>query len=425
MAIQQSVMQMHKSIPEPDAHAGVAALKAMMEGRSIMPALTVFHRQLGDVFRISAGAFQPVVMAGPEACRFILITARDQLSWRPEHDPVAHLLRRGLLMQDGAEHDHLRRTMNPALHRGMLDGYIAAMLRRTDQIVGGWSAGQPIDMLAEMRRLALLVLMDTVFGMDIEPEIVRLLPAIIRTVEFISPGAWVIWPDVPRWGYQAQIAKLDAYLYQVIAIRREHPTGGSDLISLLINAGMDDELIRDQLITMLIAGHDTSTALLSWALYLMGAHPEAMQRARGDAEYLDQVISETLRLYPPIHIGNRIAMTDLEFNGFEIAAGTRVTYSIYLTHRHAIYWVEPDRFDPERFAPSVPKPPQYVYLPFGGGPRNCIGMMFAQVEARVILGRLLETVDFELVNKHVHPHMGATLEPRPNVLMRIQHRAYQ
>jgi cytochrome P450 len=135
------------------------------------------------------------------------------------------------------------------------------------------------------------------------------------------------------------------------------------------------------------------------------------------------VIKESLRLYPPIHIGNRRAAVDLQFRDRLIPAGTRVLYSIYLSHRDPRYWSEPDRFDPDRFAPgSKCKPEPFVYLPFGGGPRFCVGAAFAQTEAIVILARLLQRFEFDLMPAAVYPRMGATLEPRPAVWMRARRR---
>ncbi len=147
------------------------------------------------------------------------------------------------------------------------------------------------------------------------------------------------------------------------------------------------------------------------------------QESMARLEYMDRVLNETLRLYPPIHIGNRIAAVDIDYQGYRIPAGTRVVYSIYLTHRHRGYWPEPERFDPDRFTVEARRDiAPYAFLPFGGGPRNCIGAAFAQVEAKVVLSRILQRFDLELANTHVRPHMGATLEPHPGVRMRVQER---
>jgi cytochrome P450 len=233
---------------------------------------------------------------------------------------------------------------------------------------------------------------------------------------------------------------MDAYLYQLIALRRAHLGEPSDLLGGLIASGMSDALIRDQLLTMLIAGHDTSTALLAWALYLLTIHPDVFQRVQAEIDrvldsraptfssanqlcLLDQVIKETLRLYPPIHLGSRIAASEIEFQDYVFPAGTRLLYSIYLTHRHKAYWPEPQRFDPGRFAPEHARQrAPYSFLPFGGGPRNCIGMAFAQVESKVVLARILQNFDLRFGGGHVRPHMGATLEPRPGVIVEARRR---
>lgn len=427
--------------PVPGSIAGRSALKALLKQRNILAALEALHLEMGDVFRIPLPGFNPIVLVGPEANRFVTVTGRSDLRWRPEGDPVANLLRQGLLVTDGEFHDTLRRTMTPPLHKHMLDSYVDSMWRRTDQVSSAWSSSRPVDMLVEMRKVALLILIDALFKVDFSPDMQRLWNSILKTLAYISPGMWVIWPGIPRPGYRQALQAMDGYLYQIIAARREAGGQEGDLLSLLIRTpGMSDGLIRDQLLTMLIAGHDTSTALLAWSLYLLGKHPGELERVRAEVdqidgrqppnletvnrlERMDQVIKETLRLYPPIHIGNRRAAIDLEFKGYQILAGTRVVYSIYLSHRQEKYWPDPQRFDPDRFSPEQSQArPHYAYVPFGGGPRNCIGLAFAQVEVKIVLARILQNFDLELLDTVVHPHMGATLEPRPGVRMLARRR---
>ena len=428
------------TLPQIDGPAGLRVFAALLRRRSVLGALEQLHAELGDVFRIPLPVFNPFVLVGPEANRFVAVTGRHDLRWRPEGDPVAKLLRQGVLVTDGELHDELRGAMTPALHKRQLAGYAAAMLHRTDQVIAAWGASAEVDMLVEMRRAALLILMDTLYRVDFTAELQTLWDAILKTLKYISPGPWVVFPGIPRLGYRRHLERLDRYLYAIIAHRRR--TGGpdDDLLGGLIAAGMGDDLIRDQLLTMLIAGHDTSTALLAWALYLLGAHPPVLQRVQAEVdaelgaappdidntarlEYLERVLDETLRLYPPIHIGNRRAAVDLEFNGHAIPAGSRVVYSIYLSHRHPDFWDDPDRFDPDRFIPErAYARPHYVYLPFGGGPRNCIGLAFAQVEAKIVLARILQRYEVRLTEPQVHMHMGATLEPRPGVRMRVTRR---
>ena len=263
---------------------------------------------------------------------------------------------------------------------------------------------------------------------------------ILKSLSYISPGPWIVWRNVPRPGYQPALRELDDYLFQIIAQRR-HNAARDDLLGMLIDSGMSDALIRDQLLTMIIAGHDTSTALLSWALYVLSRQPEVQSKAHdevasvlgsgvpdigdvGELRYLDQVMNETLRLYPPIHLGSRVAAQTLEFGGYAIPAGTRVLYSIYLSHRDARYWHAPAAFIPERFAPEQARQrPPYTFVPFGGGPRNCIGTAFAQVEVKVVLARILQKFDLTFAGNSVRLHMGATLEPRPGVRVKARRRA--
>ena len=429
-----------KPIPAPAGDAALKALQSLIRERHVLSALESIHLSLGDVFQLPLPGFKAVMLVGPEANRLVLVEERDQLRWRTEGDPVTHLLRHGVLVEDGESHDNLRRELNPALHRKMIDGYVESMLRGTDQVLAQWQEGAHVDMLVEMRKVALLILTDTLFKEDFTPHLKPMWDSIIRNIQYISPGLWLVWPGVPRLGYRRALQQMDHYLYQLIAARRANLGEPSDLLGGLIETGMSDDLIRDQLLTMLIAGHDTSTALLAWALYMIAIHPDVQMRVReevdrvlglreptiadvGQLGYLDQVIKETLRLYPPIHLGSRLAATDIEFQDFHFPAGTRILYSIYLSHRHPTFWPDPHRFDPARFSSErVRERPPYVYLPFGGGPRNCIGVAFAQVEAKVVLARILQRYSLRFTGGHVRPRMGATLEPHPGVRIAVNRR---
>ncbi|HEY3343183.1 MAG TPA: cytochrome P450 [Anaerolineae bacterium] len=419
-------------------------MKALVGQRSPLAALQVFHAELGSAFAIALPGFRATILAGHDANHQLLVKERESFRWRNEDDPVTRLLRHGVLVEDGEAHAALRRVMSPALHRAMLGNYVEAMWRSTDQVTDAWGAassgGAEIDLLVEMRRIALLILTRALFSVDFTRDMAELWQPILKAIRYISPGPWMLWRGVPRPGYRRALSQLDAWLYQLIADRRAAATAGDDLLGGLIDAGMSDALIRDQLLTLLIAGHDTSTALLSWAFCLLTAHPDVMLRVRDEVdrvlgsqaptlahmvplEYTEQVLKETLRLYPPIHLGSRTAVEDVDYQGRVIPAGMRVLYSIYLTQRNKRDWPDPHRFDPDRFLPAhAHKLDPYTYLPFGGGPRNCIGMAFAQVEAKVVLARVLQKYDLAFVRGAVRPHMGATLEPYPGVILRATQR---
>ncbi|MBP7998752.1 MAG: cytochrome P450 [Chloroflexi bacterium] len=431
----------HCPLPTADATTGLQVLRAFLAERSPLAALKVMQQTVGDAFRITLPRFDPAVLVGPANNRHILVSGRADFLWRSPDDPVAHLLRQGVLVTDGPNHDHIRAVMDPALHRRQVGQYVAAFWQLTDSVTSQWGHEGRADMLVEMRKVALLILVNTLFGADFQPDMPRLWRPILRAIAFIGPGAWIVWPQMPRPGYARDLALLDAYLYDLIARRRQQPGGEDNLLARLAAApGFDDNLIRDQLLTMLIAGHDTSTALLAWALFLLGQHPAIMAQVRAEVDrvlgtrpptlealeqlpLLDQVIKETLRLYPPIHVGNRRANGDITVRGYEIPDNTRLMMSIYLSHRHPQHWVKPDAFHPERFAhENQEKVPPFTYIPFGGGPRNCMGASFAQIEARVVLARLLQTFTLVPEKQRVYAHMGATLEPHPGVWMRLQRR---
>jgi cytochrome P450 len=428
-------------IPQADATLGLQVLQAFQREKSPLAALRLMRDNLGDIFQISIPGFDPIFLSGPKYSRFVLVDGRDYFLRRTESDPVTRLLRHGLLVEDGDLHDRLRSPMNEILSGKRVLDHIEIFWRSTDAVTQHWKNGDTVDMLVEMRKIALLIFMQALFAVDFSPDLDRLWQAILRLLKYISPGLWIIAPNLPRPGYKKDIHAVDAYLYELIRDRRAHPIQGDDLLTRLVNIpSFDDQLIRDQLLTMLIAGHDTSTALLAWTLFLLGAHPKAMERVSKETRstikatiptsqslkklsFLEMVIKESLRLYPPIHVGNRKAAVDIPIDGFTIPAGKRVMYSIYLTHRDPNYWTDPDMFQPERFDRiNGNKPTAFSYLPFGGGPRTCIGAAFAQVEAKAVLSRLLSRYELILIDPEVKPYMGATLEPRPGVMMRIQHR---
>ena len=408
-----------KSIP---AETGRAALSALLKEGSPLGPLKVMAEHVGRFFQIPLPGFRPFVVFGPEANRKVLVTERDKVLWR-NTDPVTDLLRRGVLVTDGTEHDHYRELMEAPLHPSRLTSYTQMMIEQTDRVSSTWKDGETVDMLVESRKIALLIIMQTLFSTDVWDDLPQLWNPIQKAIKFISPGMWILARNLPRPGYRKSLKTLDDYLYRIIADRRMG-TFEQDLLQHLVDAGLSDHVIRDQMLTMLIAGHDTSTALLAWTFALLGQHPDTYERLVQEVDttdrppLLDQVIKESLRLYPPIHIGNRRVAEEMQFGHEAIPAGERMFYSIYLTHRDPAIWENAEAFCPERFAHGRKTPP-FSYVPFGGGPRACIGAAFGQAEARLVMARLLKSHTFEFTNHKIHAHMGATLEPRPGVRMRV------
>ncbi|MBP6016583.1 MAG: cytochrome P450 [Candidatus Promineofilum sp.] len=438
-------------LPVAGPETGLTVLKGLARERSLLTALEIMRDEVGPAFQITLPGFQPAVLVGPESNRQIMVSRRDQFRWRGPSDPVTKLLRHGVLVEDGHQHDYLRAQMEPVLQKPQVVGHITAMHRYTDRITDDWGDGTVVDMLVEMRRLALLIFMGTLVDVEFGPDMERLWRPILRAIKYISPGLWIIWPDMPRFGYTKSLAQLDGYLFDLIRDRRERvagerresgglaPAAGDLLTQMVRTPGMSDDLIRDQILTMLIAGHDTSTALLAWTLHVLAEYPDVMAQAQSEVDrvvgqdeltsghvdhldYLDAVIKETMRLYPPIHIGNRFVAEDTTISGYDLQAGTRVMASIYLSHRDERYWDAPEEFRPARFGPESERVPPFTYIPFGGGPRVCIGATFAQIEAKVVLARILQHFTLTSDGRKVRPYMGATLEPHPGVFLRVRRR---
>ncbi len=416
-------------MPVSDAEVGRKVLKSLLQERSLLGPLRVMFAEVGRFFQIPLPFFHPFVVSGPDAARKVLVTERHKLNWR-NPDPVTDVLRQGVLVTDGPDHDRFRALMEPLLIPGMLPGYTNLILEKLEQVSAGWQDGQRLDLLVEFRKMTLLIVMDALFSVDAWDDMDRIWQPILKSIEYISPGSWIIWRKIPRPGFSAPLKKIDDYLYEIIQARRS-VAAKPDLLGHLLAAGLNDDQIRDQMLTMLIAGHDTSTALLAWVFVLLGQNPLIYSRLlfeldQSDGEalphLLDEVIKESLRLYPPIHIGNRMVKEELNFDGQIVPAGERLFYSIYLTQRDPQSWEKPDEFCPERFAKGS-KQQSFAFLPFGGGPRACIGAAFGQAEARLIIANLLKTFNVEVLNAgQVRAHMGATLEPRPGVMARVNRR---
>ncbi len=412
---------------KPPADLGLRVLRAWLQSGSPLGPLQVMGDEVGYFFQIPLPSFNPYVVFGPSANRAVLVTQRQKLLWR-NTDPVTDLLRRGVLVVDGDEHDRYRQLMEPALHPAKLPAYAAMMVAQAKRVSDRWQEGEAVDLLVESRKIALLIIFQALFSEDIGPDLPQLWQPILKAIAYISPGAWILWRQMPRPSFTIPLRQLDAYLYNLIAQRRAGEPR-PDMLQALIEADLSDGVIRDQMLTMLIAGHDTSTALLAWVFVLLGRHPAVLEElqaevTQGDkSPLLDAVIKEALRLYPPIHIGNRRVAEPLELEEGSVPAGARLFYSIYLTQRDPRLWEAAHEFRPQRFLGGRQSPP-FAFVPFGGGPRACIGAAFGQLEARLVLTYLLRHFTFEpLQFERIHPHMGATLEPRPGVWMRVRRRA--
>jgi cytochrome P450 len=357
------------------------------------------YERHGPVFSLRILNARNVFMLGPEANHFMLVSHADHFRWRDGgFGDLIPLLGDGMLTIDGDFHKQSRRIMLPAFHHERVKAAIGVMEEETERALSTWHDGLELDLYAWARELALRVAMRALFGFDADSTG----PArdFERALGFYGREYWLQVLRGPRtpWAEMAAArGRLDRLIYAEIAERRRTGRRGDDVLSLLLDAPLSDRHVRDHVMTLLFAGHDTTTATIAFLFYELARHPDVAEAAAADPQMLEQALDETLRLYPPAWIGPRRADRDYEFAGHRVAAGAPVNYSSWASHRLPDVWEEPHAFRPERFAPEARKRiPKGAYVPFGGGSRICLGMRFGQAEIRAIAGAIGERFRVEL-----------------------------
>jgi cytochrome P450 len=364
----------------------------------------------------------------------------------------------GLLTSEGALWLRQRRLIQPVFHRRSVATFASLMTDETLAMLERWrpaiDGGEPLDVPAEMARLTLDIVTRALFHAHVgeEPGVIgRAINTIVEDLGFrfevpFYPPHRVPTPRNRR--FRAAVRTVDRAVYSIIAGRRRDGGNEEDLLALLMGTrdeatgeAMGDKQLRDEVMTLFLAGHETTANALSWALYLISTHPHVERRLceelddvlgpdrrvpmiedLPDLTYTKMVVDETLRLYPPAWITNRQAIAEDEILGHRIPAGAFVSLSPYVLHRHPNYWDHPDEFDPERFALGGGNGrPRFAYFPFGGGPRQCIGQSMALVEAQLVLATLLDRCRLRPVSgRPVEAEALATLRPRGGLPMIVE-----
>ncbi len=366
----------------------------------------------------------------------------------------------GLLTSEDELWLRQRRLMQPLFHRRSVAAFGALMTDETLAMLKRWRPamenGTTLDVPVEMARLTLTIATGALFHAHVgeEPEVIaRAVNTLVEDLGYRFEVPFYPPPGVPtprNLRLRAALHTLDRAVYSIIGKHRRGGGGGDDLLVLLMGArdeetgeAMGDRPLRDEVITLFLAGHETTANALSWAFYLLSAHPHAERRLRDELDevlgedgghrpqtledlpkltYTKMVVDETLRLYPPAWITNRQAIADDEILGHRIPANTYVMLSPYVLHRHPDYWERLDEFDPERFTPerSVGRP-RFAYFPFGGGPRQCIGQSMALVEAQIVLATVLGRCRLRPVSDQpVEAEALATLRSRGGLPMTVE-----
>jgi cytochrome P450 len=441
--------------------------------------------QYGPIAHFRVGRQDVFLLSDPAGIEDVLVTHAGSFHKGRALERAKRTLGEGLLTSEGAIHLRQRRLVQPAFHKARVASYAEAMIRAAHATRERWQAGMPFDLAVEMNRLTLAIVADTLFGAQVGSgsDTARVQQAITDVMEMFDlvlvPFAdWLVHLPLPRMRrYRAAQQALDEVIYGIIAARRAsglttqstslesaiHSNGPDscpsprinepmeahleqtegldrgDLLSMLLTAqdtegaggGMTDQQLRDEVITLFLAGHETTANALTWTWVLLARHPEAERHLHAEIDavlgerspsatdvgrlpYARAVIAEAMRLYPPAWTMGRRAIVDYHWGGCDMPAGSLILMSQWILHRDARYWPEPDRFDPERWLPEPPPRPRFVYFPFGGGNRVCVGESFAWTEAILVLATIAQRWRLRL--DLAHP-----VEPQPLITLRTRY----
>ncbi len=399
--------------PGPQRPAFVQTLEWIVDPKGFM---TRCRRRYGSAFSVRLGPSTDVVFLSDPS------DAREVFQGPPEHmnmGDINGLFRRvlgrnSLLVLDGAEHMRQRKLLLPPFHGERIARHREAMQRAADEDVASWPIGEPFPLQPRMQAMTLNVILRAVFGMEDGPRRDELRVLLARLLELNTtiattlPQLRIELGGLTPWGKLMRCtAEVDAAIYAEMARRREQPNAAQDdVLSLLLDARdergdpMTDAEIRDQLLTMLVAGHETTATALAWAFERMLREPDVVARLRADLErgesaYLDAAIKESLRLRPVVPIAARKLSEPLVVGGHEYPAGTVLMPCIFLLHRNPAVYEDPEEFRPERFLGAPPA--TYSWIPFGGGVRRCLGASFALLEMRIVIEAVLRNLDLRPV----------------------------
>jgi cytochrome P450 len=442
-------------------------------------------RELPGVGRVRFISRDILVVNSPSAIHEVLVEKARSFEKSPMIRIALYpLVGEGLFTSGGELWRKQRRLMAPVFHHAKIDALAPVMVDCATRVCGGFRDGEQLDVARETTRIAMSVAGRTLFGIDTFEESSALASALTTALEWANgattsfplvlqvelrlallamgarPAALrrhlervltrleapILWPTRRNRELRRAIAELDSLVQRMIDDRRAagSASASDDLLSRLLDAQdeddgghMTDKQVRDEILTLFVAGHETTANGLAWSLYLLARHPQVYARARAAVdslggraatladldrlEFLGRVFKEALRLYPPVYLFARISCAEVTVGGYRIPERTAVTLSPWIVQRNPELWPDPTRFDPERFTPAAEAArPSDAWIPFSDGPRVCIGAHFAQLEAPLVLATLLQRADFALADdREILPDESSTLRPRGGVPMRI------
>lgn len=448
--------------PSTDTPPGDAGPSAAREASAVdeyladgIGFITRCARTYGDVVPLPFHVGRRMFYVVSDPATVLEVLSRRAASFRKGHSyrRARAAIGEGLFTADGEVHRRHRQLATPSFRAEEIRRYGERMIDMVTDVVSGWADGSTLDLSGEMSRVTLTVVARTLFGTDLNDRAPHLAGMLVELLELlhgrtraIEVGHAHVEPaELERFARLR--ASFDETVFAMIRERRRSGAHGDDLMGRLLGAsdegvgGFDDYELRDEVVTLLISGHDTTGVTLSFALWLLASRPDVRDAAEAEVDrvladgpltldviprltLLGQIFDETLRLYPPVWMLAREALEDVELPALTVRKGDSVGVSLFVLHRDPRWWPDPDAFRPERFAPGAPPPAPGTYLPFGTGNRACIGRSFAEVEAILVLAAVLRAVRLEIDTTHpprLVPYM--LLRPADGILARVRRRA--
>jgi cytochrome P450 len=452
--VKQSISADRKTPPGPHGYPIIGSLPQML--RNPLQFLTNAVQQYGEVVHLGTmGPQQLYLVVHPDHVKYILQENSRNYIKGENFKAIEQIIGDGLAVKEGDPWRRERRLMQPTFHRHRVGTLVTLMTKTIAQMLENWrtiDSGEPFDVFAQMMQLAQTILLKSLLSIDSSDEIIEMSRAWDTAYEYLSSQLWAVF-KLPLWvptpknrAFQQAMRMLDTVVYRIIQERRESSNTHDDLLAMLMDTydeesgqGMSDEQLRDEIMTIFTGGFETSAAVLSWTWYLLGQHPNVESQLQAELtsvlngrtptledlpnlKYTRMVLEESMRLYPGAWVFTRTNLDADKIGGYHIPAHSLIMISPYLTHRLPTFWENPDNFDPERFAQQqVTKRPRYAYYPFGGGPRQCIGEIFALTEMQLIIAMVAQKYRLHLVPGHpVEEEPMFTLRPRHGILMTLE-----
>ena len=412
-------------------------------------------REYGDVVSMRFLYLTAYFLYHPNDIEYVIATnAKNFIKSRNQRSPLfQRLVGNGLLTSEGEVWKRQRRMAQPAFHRQRINAYAETMATYAERMISTWRAGEVRDIHRDMMRLTLEIVVKTLFNSDVSADADKVGRVLSRIVTPFAGQATLKWimdnrlPTATHRLFNQDAREIDGIVYRIINERRRSRQDEGDLLSMLLKAQdedgsqLSDKQLRDEVMTIFLAGHETTALTLSWAWYLLAQNPDAEKRFHAELaevlggrlptmedlsrlQYTEKIAKESMRLYPPAYALGREAVEECEIGGFRVAAGAQVFMFQWSTQRDGRFFANPAAFQPERWTEEfINSLPKYAYFPFGGGPRACIGNYFAMMEVVLLLATIGQRFRFSLLPDHPVSLMPAmSLRPKGGIQVVVNSR---